>query len=227
MSKVAVINNPNLKDVLLKRIASSMDDMQRVSDEAAKLFEAEEPMPQDAILMFCADAYYAAQLARSCVYQAVNSDMCEEDASEIVVAAAGLYATADAIADFVEVFLDEDMDMADVVLDVALDEMEDEGDGVIEEPDVLDLGYVTQVLLDAGIVNEGDKINIQIFPADEANEAEEDEDEEDAEDVDEDDPTIQAAQDALEKLENYFARLGLLTDDHVMHIEIEDPADQE
>lgn len=224
MSKVAVINNPNLKDGLLKRIASSMDDMQRVSDEAAKLFEAEEPMPQDSILMFCADAYYAAQLARSCVYQAVNSDMCEEDASEIVVAAAGLYATADAIADFVEVFLDEDMDMADAVLDVALDEMEDEDDGVIEEPDVLDLGYVTQVLLDAGIVNEGDKINIQIFPADEA---EEDEDEEDAEDVDEDDPKIQAAQDALEKLEDYFARLGLLTDDHVMDIEIEGPADQE
>ena len=224
MSKVAVINNPNLKDGLLKRIASSMDDMQRVSDEAAKLFEAEEPMPQDSILMFCADAYYAAQLARSCVYQAVNSDMCEEDASETVVAAAGLYATADAIADFVEVFLDEDMDMADAVLDVALDEMEDEDDGVIEEPDVLDLGYVTQVLLDAGIVNEGDKINIQIFPADEA---EEDEDEEDAEDVDEDDPKIQAAQDALEKLEDYFARLGLLTDDHVMDIEIEGPADQE
>lgn len=224
MSKVAVINNTNLKDVLLKRIASSMDDMQRVSGEAAQLFEAEEPMPQDSILMFCADAYYAAQLARSCVYQAVNSDMCEEDASEIVVAAAGLYATADAIADFVEVFLDEDMDMADAVLDVALDEMEDEDDGVIEEPDVLDLGYVTQVLLDAGIVNEGDKINIQIFPADEV---EEDEDEEDAEDVDEDDPTIQAAQDALEKLEDYFARLGLLTDDHVMDIEIEGPADQE
>lgn len=224
MSKVAVINNPNLKDVLLKRIASSMDDMQRVSDEAAKLFEAEKPMPQDSILMFCADAYYAAQLARSCVYQAVNSDMCEEDASEIVVAAAGLYATADAIADFVEVFLDEDMDMADAVLDVALDEMEDEGDGVIEEPDVLDLGYVTQVLLDAGIVNEGDKINIQIFPADEA---EEDEDEGEDEEYDENDPTIQAAQDALEKLEEYFARLGLLTDDHVMDVEIESPADQE
>lgn len=224
MSKAAVINNPNLKDVLLKRIASSMDDMQRVSDEAAKLFEAEEPMPQDAILMFCADAYYAAQLARSCVYQAVNSDMCEEDASEIVVAAAGLYATADTIADFVEDFQDEDMDMADAVLDIALDEMEDEDDGMTEEPDVLDLGYVTQVLLDAGVVNEGDKINIQIFPADEA---EEDEDEGEDEEYDEDDPKVQAAQDALEKLEEYFARLGLLTDDHVMDIEIEAPDDQE
>lgn len=224
MSKAAVINNPNLKDVLLKRIASSMDDMQRVSDEAAKLFEAEEPMPQDAILMFCADAYYAAQLARSCVYQAVNSDMCEEDASEIVVAAAGLYATADTIADFVEDFQDESMDMADAVLDIALDEMEDEDDGMTEEPDVLDLGYVTQVLLDAGVVNEGDKINIQIFPADEA---EEDEDEGEDEEYDEDDPKVQAAQDALEKLEEYFARLGLLTDDHVMDIEIEAPDDQE
>lgn len=219
MSKAAVINNPNLKDVLLKRIASSMDDMQRVSDEAAKLFEAEEPMPQDAILMFCADAYYAAQLARSCVYQAVNSDMCEEDASEIVVAAAGLYATADTIADFVEDFQDEDMDMADAVLDIALDEMEDEDDGMTEEPDVLDLGYVTQVLLDAGVVNEGDKINIQIFPAEE--------DEGEDEEYDEDDPKVQAAQDALEKLEEYFARLGLLTDDHVMDIEIEAPDDQE
>lgn len=222
MSKAAVINNPNLKDVLLKRIASSMDDMQRVSDEAAKLFEAEEPMPQDAILMFCADAYYAAQLARSCVYQAVNSDMCEEDASEIVVAAAGLYATADTIADFVEDFQDESMDMADAVLDIALDEMEDEDDGMTEEPDVLDLGYVTQVLLDAGVVNEGDKINIQIFPADEA-----EEDEGEDEEYDEDDPKVQAAQDALEKLEEYFARLGLLTDDHVMDIEIEAPDDQE
>lgn len=219
MSKAAVINNPNLKDVLLKRIASSMDDMQRVSDEAAKLFEAEEPMPQDAILMFCADAYYAAQLARSCVYQAVNSDMCEEDASEIVVAAAGLYATADTIADFVEDFQDESMDMADAVLDIALDEMEDEDDGMTEEPDVLDLGYVTQVLLDAGVVNEGDKINIQIFPAEE--------DEGEDEEYDEDDPKVQAAQDALEKLEEYFARLGLLTDDHVMDIEIEAPDDQE
>lgn len=224
MSKVAVINNPNLKDALLKRIASSMDDMQRVSDEATKLFEAESPMPQDSILMFCADAYYAAQLARSCVYQAVNSDMSEQDASEVVAAAAGLYATADTIADFVEDFQDESMDMADSVLDVALDEMEEQDDGMTEEPDVLDLGYVTQVLLDAGIVNEGDKINIQIFPADEA---EEDEDEEAAEDVDEDDPEGQATQDALEKLEDYFARLGLLTDDHVMHIEIEGPADQE
>lgn len=219
MSKAAVINNPNLKDVLLKRIASSMDDMQRVSDEAAKLFEAEEPMPQDAILMFCADAYYAAQLARSCVYQAVNSDMCEEDASEIVVAAAGLYATADTIADFVEDFQDESMDMADAVLDIALDEMEDEDDGMTEEPDILDLGYVTQVLLDAGVVNEGDKINIQIFPAEE--------DEGEDEEYDEDDPKVQAAQDALEKLEEYFARLGLLTDDHVMDIEIEAPDDQE
>lgn len=216
MSKVAVINNPNLKDGLLKRIASSMDDMQRVSDEAAKLFEAEEPMPQDAILMFCADAYYAAQLARSCVYQAVNSDMSEQDASEVVAAAAGLYATADAIADFVEDFQDEDMDMADAVLDIALEEQEDEDDGMTEEPDVLDLGYVTQVLLDAGVVNEGDKINIQIFPADEAEE-----------DEGEDEEYDEAAQDALEKLEEYFARLGLLTDDHVMDIEIEAPADQE
>lgn len=225
MSKIVVINNPNLKDVLLKRIASSMDDMQRVSDEAAKLFEAEEPMSQDSILMFCADAYYAVQLARSCVYQAVNSDMCEQDASEVVAAAAGLYAAADAIADFVEDFQDEDMDMADAVLDIALDEMEeqeDEDDSRTEEPNVLDLGYVTQVLLDAGIVNEGDKVNIRIFPADEA-----EEDEGEDEEHDENDPKVQAAQDALKKLEDYFARLSLLTDDHVMDIEVEAPADQE
>ena len=209
-----------LKVNLLEMISEAAEDLDEVCEEVANIISEEgvEAIGQADLLLYCADADYAMQIARAVTFGAVHSDMPADMAKDIINAAAELGLTAEALTEAFSEGLDEALDEADQVLEVAMDELvgdDDEGDEDCEGGDV-DLDYIAQVLIDAGLCKGGDEITIEISP----DEGDDDDDSEDWEEPDEDDPETAAFTAAFEEIEAYLAGAGLLKDGQVMTLGI-------
>ena len=76
----------------------------------------------------------------------------------------------------------------------------------------LDLEYIAQVLIDAGLCDGGEEITIEIGP----DEGDGDDDGEEWEEPDEDDPKTVAYTAAFKEIEAYLASAGLLKDGQAM-----------
>ena len=218
-----------LKVNLLEMISEAAEDLDEVCEEVANIISEEgvEAIGQADLLLYCADADYAMQIARAVTFGAVHSDMPADMAKDIINAAAELGLTAEALTEAFSEALDEALDEADQVLEVAMDMLAGDGDKNCEdcpgccecdgcEDRVLDLEYIAQVLIDAGLCKGGDEITIEISP----DEGDDDDDSEDWEEPDEDDPETAAFTAAFEEIEAYLAGAGLLKDGQVMTLGI-------
>lgn len=220
MKKSVSEMNAKLKKNLLEMISAAAEDLDDVCKEVSEIIaeEGAEAIGQADLLLYCADADYAMQVARAVTFEAVHSDMPADMAKEVVNAAAELGLTAEALTEAFSEGLDEALDEADQVLEVAMDELvgdDDEGDEDCGGGDV-DLDYIAQVLIDAGLCKGGDEITIEISP----DEGDDDDDSEDWEEPDEDDPETAAFTAAFEEIEAYLAGAGLLKDGQVMTLGI-------
>ena len=220
MKKSVSEMNAKLKKNLLEMISAAAEDLDDVCKEVSEIIaeEGAEAIGQADLLLYCADADYAMQVARAVTFEAVHSDMPADMAKEVVNAAAELGLTAEALTEAFSEGLDEALDEADQVLEVAMDELvgdDDEGDEDCEGGDVV-LDYIAQMLIDAGLCKGGDEITIEISP----DEGDDDDDSEDWEEPDEDDPETAAFTAAFEEIEAYLAGAGLLKDGQVMTLGI-------
>ena len=220
MKKSVSEMNAKLKKNLLEMISAAAEDLDDVCKEVSEIIaeEGAEAIGQADLLLYCADADYAMQVARAVTFEAVHSDMPADMAKEVINAAAELGLTAEALTEAFSEGLDEALDEADQVLEVAMDELvgdDDEGDEDCEGGDVV-LDYIAQMLIDAGLCKGGDEITIEISP----DEGDDDDDSEDWEEPDEDDPETAAFTAAFEEIEAYLAGAGLLKDGQVMTLGI-------
>ena len=220
MKKSVSEMNAKLKKNLLEMISAAAEDLDDVCKEVSEIIaeEGAEAIGQADLLLYCADADYAMQVARAVTFEAVHSDMPADMAKEVINAAAELGLTAEALTEAFSEGLDEALDEADQVLEVAMDELvgdDDEGDEDCEGGDV-GLDYIAQMLIDAGLCKGGDEITIEISP----DEGDDDDDSEDWEEPDEDDPETAAFTAAFEEIEAYLAGAGLLKDGQVMTLGI-------
>lgn len=209
-----------LQKNLLEMISAAAEDLDDVCEEVANIISEKgvEAIGQSDLLLYCADADYAMQIARAATFEAVHSDMPAAMAKDVINAAAELGLTSEALTEAFSEALDEALDETDQVLEVAMDELvgdDDEGDEDCEEGD-LDLEYIAQVLIDAGLCEGGDEITIEIGP----DEGDDDDDGEEWEEPDEDAPETAAFTAAFEKIEAYLAGAGLLKDGQAMTLGI-------
>lgn len=219
MKKSVMEVNAKLQKDLLDMISDAAENLDEVCEEVSEIIaeEGAEAIGQANLLLYCAEADYAMQVARAATFDAVHSDMPADMAKEVVNAAAELGLTAEALTEAFSEGLDEALDEADQVLEVAMDELvgdDDEGDEDCEEGGV-DLDYIAQVLIDAGLCKGGDEITIEISP-DEGD----DDDDEDWGEPDEDDPETAAFTAAFEEIEVCLADAGLLKNGQVMTLGI-------
>lgn len=213
-----------LQKDLLEMISDAAEDLDDVCDEVANIISEKgiEAIGQSDLLLYCADADYAMQIARAATFEAVHSDMPATMAKDVINAAAELGLTSEALTEAFSEALDEALDQIDQVLEVAMDMLTDNdkdckgcpgccGCDGCEEGD-LDLEYIAQVLIDSGLCEGGEEITIEIGP----NEGDGDDDDEEWEEPDEDDPETAA----FEEIEAYLASAGLLKDGQAMVLSI-------
>lgn len=209
-----------LKENLLETISAAAKDLDEVCEEVATIISEEgmEAIGQADLLLYCADADYAMQIARATTFEATHSDMPAAMAKDIINAAAELSLTAEALQEAFSEGLDEALDEADQVLEVAMDMLAGDNEdccGCEEcEPD---LEYIAQVLIASGLCEGGEEVTIEIGPSDD--EGDEDSDEED--EPDEDGSEDEAAVEAFAKIEGYLAGVGLLKEDQSLTISID------
>ena len=221
-----------LKVNLLEMISEAAEDLDEVCEEVANIISEEgvEAIGQADLLLYCADADYAMQIARAVTFEAVHSDMPADMAKDIINAAAELGLTAEALTEAFSEALDEALDEADQVLEVAMDMLAGDGDKNCEgcpgccecdgcEDRVLDLEYIAQVLIDAGLCEGGEKITLEIGPSEDGDD--DDEDSEEWNEPDEDDPEEAASAEAFNEIGAYLASVGLLKEGQTLTISID------
>lgn len=221
-----------LKESLLEMISEAAEDLDEVCEGVANIISEEgvEAIGQADLLLYCADADYAMQIARAATFKAVHSDMPVDMTKDVINAAAELGLTAEALMEAFSEGLDEALDEADQVLEVAMDMLADNDDEDCEgclgcckcdgcEDGVPVLDYIAQVLIDAGLCKGGEKITLDIGSSEDA-----DNDDEDAEEWDEpdkDDPKDAASSEAFNKIEACLAGVGLLKEGQTLTISID------
>lgn len=224
MKKSIMEVNAKLQKDLLDMISDAAENLDEVCEEVSEIIaeEGTEAIGQADLLLYCADADYAMQVARAATFEAVHSDMPAAMAKDVINAAAELGLTSEALTEAFSEALDEALDQADQVLEVAMDMLTGNdkdckgcpgcyGCDGCERGD-LDLEYIAQVLIDAGLCDGGEEITIEIGP----DEGDGDDDGEEWEEPDEDDPKTVAYTAAFKEIEAYLASAGLLKDGQAM-----------
>lgn len=217
-----------LKADLMADIDETAGELEELCDEVSQLMSdgGIDALNQAEILLICADADYGIQTARACVFRALHSDLSEEDAAEVVIAAAALYKATEQLQDYLATFLDEEMDAADSVLAEAMacmDEAEGDEDDDGVDVDFPEMEQLVRVMAEAGLINKGDEVVITISSDDEDGGDEAD----DEEVADMDAAAAAKMHKAIEAVTAWLVNNGLMQEDQAMTITIEPAQDEE
>ena len=128
MKKSVSEMNAKLKKNLLEMISAAAEDLDDVCKEVSEIIaeEGAEAIGQADLLLYCADADYAMQVARAVTFEAVHSDMPADMAKEVVNAAAELGLTAEALTEAFSEALDEALDEGTHRVNLAMTQVEDD-----------------------------------------------------------------------------------------------------
>ena len=99
MKKSIMEVNAKLQKDLLDMISDAAENLDEVCEEVSEIIaeEGTEAIGQADLLLYCADADYAMQVARAATFEAVHSDMPAAMAKDVINAAAELGLTSEAL----------------------------------------------------------------------------------------------------------------------------------